>query len=101
MVKPNEHAPSDIPLARPETWACRPMHEVRPNALLTILVDYLFHFPVVVLEPGLKQRNLRTSLFFRKEFEKHKEHDERLRIEGRWHRRPAPIKATAHSASDK
>lgn len=42
LVKPNEHAPSDVRLARPETWACR-------NALPAIMVDCVFHCPVVVL----------------------------------------------------
>jgi hypothetical protein len=77
------------------------MHEVRPNALPAILVDCAFHCPVVVLKPGLKGRNLRASLSFRKEFEKRKEHHERLRIEGRWQCRPAPVKATPHSAREK
>ena len=77
------------------------MHGVRPNALPTVLVDRLFHCPVVLLNPVFERRNLRTSLFFRKEFEKHLEQDERLRAEGQWHRRPAPIKATPHSARDK
>ena len=76
------------------------MFEARPNALLAILLDCVFHCPVVVLKPGLKQRDLPASLFFRKEFEKYKEHDERLRIEGRWQCRPAPIKATPHSVRD-
>jgi hypothetical protein len=55
------------------------MFEVGPNALPTVLVDRVFHCPVVGLKPGLKRRDLRTSLSFRKEFEKHKGHDERLR----------------------
>lgn len=42
LVKPNEHAPSDIRLGRPETWDGR-------NALPAIMVDCVFHRPVVVL----------------------------------------------------
>ena len=55
------------------------MHEVRLNALPTILVDRLFRCPVVVLNPGLQQRSLPASLFLRKEFEKQKEHHQRVR----------------------
>jgi hypothetical protein len=41
-VKPNERGRCDIALARPETRACR-------NAVPAILVDRVFHCPVVVL----------------------------------------------------
>ena len=58
------------------------MHEVVPIDLLAILVDRLFHCPVVVLKPGLKQRNLPASLFLRKEFGKHREHHERCGLHG-------------------
>lgn len=51
------------------------MYESRPDALLTILVDRLFHCLLVVLRPGAKQRNPPRSLFFRKEFAADKEHD--------------------------
>jgi len=53
--------------------ARRQVYEGRPNALLTILVDRLFHCPLVVLRPGMKQRNPPRSLFFRKELAADKE----------------------------
>jgi hypothetical protein len=57
-------------------WASRHMHEVVPIALLAILVDRLFHCPVVVLKARLNPRNPRASLFFRKEFEIREEQDQ-------------------------
>ena len=74
-MKLNEHGSRGHPLAKPGMRAGRRVYEVRPNALLAILVDYLFHFPVVVLKPGFNQRNLAASLFFRKEFARNKDQD--------------------------
>jgi hypothetical protein len=57
-------------------WASRHLHEVMPIALLAILVDRLFHCPVLVLKPAVDQRNPWASLFFRKEFEIREEQDQ-------------------------
>jgi len=77
-------------------WARLSIDEVRSNALLTIVVDRLLRWALVVLKPDLKQRNHRASLFFRKEFETRKEQDQTwCRVNGQWHVHPEPSRQSA------
>ena len=47
-----------------------------PDDLLAVLVDRVFHCPVVAVKLGGSKNQLRASLLFRKEFETGKEHDQ-------------------------